>query len=112
MEALLDDPSEDLSPKIRSALQDNREIGLLSKQLVTIDVETPIGVTIDELEYAGPDRPFGAKLFAKLGFQSLVEEMKERTEVADVSSDYHIVRTLEELDDLIKRMSAAPLYAV
>ncbi|NRA95429.1 MAG: DNA polymerase I [Planctomycetes bacterium] len=112
MDALLENPGEDISPKIRDALRENREIGLLSKQLVTIDVEVPIDTTLDDLEYAGPDRKFGQELFAKLGFRPLVEEMKERTEIADVSSDYHIVRTIGELDALIERMSAAPLYAV
>ena len=112
MEALLDSPGEDISPSIKKALSENREMGLLSKRLVTIDIDAPIDVELDALEYQGPDKPVASELFSRLGFRALAEEMVERTEIKDVSAHYTMITTEAELDTLIKRMEAADLYAV
>jgi len=112
MESLLDSPGESLSPKLKESLVSGREVGLLSKQLVTIDVDVPVDTELADLLHEGPDKPEAFQLFTDLGFRTFAAEMKERTEAADVASAYKIVRTEEELDSLIKRMSEADLYAV
>ncbi|HUF17823.1 MAG TPA: hypothetical protein VMS12_07255, partial [Thermoanaerobaculia bacterium] len=43
----------------------------LSKRLATVAHDAPLRVTLDELEYGGPDETCAAAMFEKLGFKTL-----------------------------------------
>jgi DNA polymerase-1 len=47
----------------------------LSKRLATVSTEAPIEVTADALRYRGPDDAALKKLFARLGFQTLLQRI-------------------------------------
>ncbi len=103
----------------RKKLQENEAMALLSKELVTIDTDSPIDVDFDDLTLDEPDVHGLIRAFEHLGFTSLIkrydedgairaempeEVIDDENRIDDISSDeheYHTIDTLEELDQLL-----------
>lgn len=81
--------------KMKEKLIENEEQAKMSKQLATINTNAPIEITLDDLEYPGPDEEAVLEVWKELQFKSLIEksdfEAKEK-ETAEI--DYQIVREL------------------
>ena len=104
---------------IKNKLKENTEKALLSKHLVTIDLNVPIKADIHALKAAPRHTEKLRKLFTELEFRSLLRKLSspsvpvideavsfepEKLELSDISSDkhkYHLVNTPKELDALI-----------
>lgn len=90
LEAVYESLEEVSGKKLKENLVTYKEDALLSQQLVTIDVEAPIEVTLEDAHYDGYDAQKLLTTFKDLGFQSLVsridgvteEEAQPLTEVA------------------------------
>ncbi|MER1987021.1 MAG: DNA polymerase I [Solibacillus sp.] len=73
--------------KMKEKLIENEELAHLSKKLATILVEAPIDITLDELNYTGPNEEELLAVWQELGFKSLIEksdfaeEVKEQAEI-------------------------------
>ena len=61
--------------KLKENLKNHKDDAFMSKELVTINVESPIEVKLNELTYQGYDEAKVYKLFKSLGFQSLLNRM-------------------------------------
>lgn len=61
--------------KLKENLETYKEDALLSQQLVTIDVETPVEVNVTDTVYDGYDTQALIAMFKDLGFQSLVQRI-------------------------------------
>lgn len=61
--------------KLKENLETYKEDALLSQQLVTIDVETPVEVNVTDTVYEGYDTQALIAMFKDLGFQSLVQRI-------------------------------------
>jgi len=48
----------------------------LSKRLATVSTEAPIETTVDALRYRGPNDEALQKLFARLGFETLLQRIR------------------------------------
>src|SRR5205085_7206313 len=59
----------------RESLQNNRDVVLLSKQLVTIDTHVPIEFDVDAMRAGEPDVETLRRLFSELEFTSLLKEL-------------------------------------
>ncbi|MGN7479083.1 DNA polymerase I [Solibacillus silvestris] len=73
--------------KMKEKLVDNEEMAHLSKKLATIQTETPLTITLDELAYAGPNEEALLEVWKELGFKSLIEKSDfeaEETEQAEL----------------------------
>lgn len=68
-------------PSRREKLKGDADKARLSKQLVTIREDVPVGVRLDELEYRGPNRDALLKLFNVLEFRRLINDPFVRGEV-------------------------------
>lgn len=66
----IDDPS--IKAGVREKLLRDREMAFLSKKLVTIDKDAPIGMALDELAFNGPDRAGLYRKFTELELGSLI----------------------------------------
>ena len=112
LDKALDSVDEVKKPSIRKALTEHRELALLSRKLVTIDLEVDIGVTVDEITPAQPDVEVLRELFKELEFGSLVAALPQSGAAENLERNYELVRTAAELDALLTEIREAGLVAV
>ncbi|MBU0984970.1 MAG: DNA polymerase I [candidate division Zixibacteria bacterium] len=96
---------------VRTKVSENIEMARLSRELVTIDVDVPIDIDIEELKRREPDNERLRELFLEMEFTNLLKLVSpEGGEVADgvtgdagaqTKSFYHTVTTIAELKKLI-----------
>ena len=78
LETLLDRAEEIKQPKRRQTLIEKREQIELSKKLVTLDCNTPLDFTLDDLEVKDPDPDVLLSFLAKMEFRSLTKRIADR----------------------------------
>jgi len=71
LENLFDHLDEIPQKGLRQKLSDGRDEAYLSRKLVTIDIDAPVNVSIEELIARPPDVPELKRLFAELEFRAL-----------------------------------------
>ncbi len=69
-----EDPA--LTPSLRRKLTEGEASGRLSRTLVTIDTNTPIGVTLADIAYRGADNDKLFSLFTRYEFTALIRQFK------------------------------------
>ena len=80
--AALDGAASIKRKSYRESLQNNRAQIELSKQLVTIDVNVPVGCSLNDMKLIAPDQDGLDKIYRKLEFASLLKK-EELTAVED-----------------------------
>lgn len=110
----------------RKKLEENQPMALLSKELVTIDTDSPIVVDFDDFALVEPDVHGLIRAFEHLGFTSLIKrydedgkiraEMPEEvgdaaTRTGDITTESHEYRTVDTLDEL-DQLIAGPLAGI
>ncbi|WP_283177082.1 DNA polymerase I [Gemmobacter sp. 24YEA27] len=81
LEELLDRASEIKQPKRRETLIDNRAQILTSKQLVSLDADVPLEVTLDQLEVLKPDAEKLLAFLTHMEFRGLSRRVAEKLKV-------------------------------
>jgi DNA polymerase-1 len=76
IENLYDNLNSLEKPAVVKKLNGNKDVAMLSKKLVTIDLNVPLDVTYDKLEYKTPDFKKLDNFFESLGFNSLREKWR------------------------------------
>ncbi|MFC4556655.1 DNA polymerase I [Virgibacillus kekensis] len=96
--------------KLKEKLENHKDEAFMSKDLVTINRESPIEVTIDEISYEGYQPAKVSSIFKDLGFQSLLtrvsgDEQGEEAVPAELSDiEYSIVE--DPADDIFTDVTA------
>ncbi|MFT4960669.1 MAG: DNA polymerase-1, partial [Paracoccaceae bacterium] len=75
LDTLLERASEIKQPKRRQTLLDNVDQILLSRQLVTLDANTPITFTLDDLEVRDPEPEALLSFLAEMEFRTLTKRI-------------------------------------
>ncbi|MFD1038095.1 DNA polymerase I [Virgibacillus byunsanensis] len=65
--------------KLKENLITNKDDAFMSKELVTINCDSPITITIDDLMYEGYEQNKVSTIFKDLGFQSLLTKLEGET---------------------------------
>jgi DNA polymerase I len=110
MESLYENLDKLAKPKQRDNLARFRDQAFLSKTLVTIDTGAPVVFNPDTLLARPPDAETLVNLFKKLEFRQLQQEFQTETAQKDVA--YAAVTTAEALDDLVRVLDAAKVFAL
>ncbi|WP_409297280.1 DNA polymerase I [Peribacillus sp. SCS-26] len=76
VEKVLESVSEISGKKLQEKIEANKDLAVLSKELATITREAPVGITLEEIKYAGPAEKKVISLYKELGFNSLLEKME------------------------------------
>ena len=71
---------DSLKGKLKDKIKNHQEIGKLSKNLVTIDVNAPINISIDELKYQEYNKKKLIELFKELEFKNLIKKIENEQE--------------------------------
>lgn len=85
--------------KLKENLTLNEDQAFMSKKLATIEVEAPVTITIDDLQYKGPDEETVKSLYEELKFKTLLEKMSSADEV-DVPVEKIDVRIEQDTESL------------
>ncbi len=109
LESLLERAGEIKQPKRRESLINNAELARTSKQLVTLCETAPLPLDIDQLGLREPDT-IQMKDFLRIqGFASLSSRLDKLFQTAAVDADsdnYETIRTMAQLESLIKSCNA------
>ncbi len=112
---------------VRTKLESNRDLALLSRQLVTIDTQVPLSINFHSLKAEKRDTAKLMELFGALEFRSLISKLKiddgdtnsvqsgvvmgdPIASLTDISSDVHsysLITDESEFDVLCSRLETA-----
>ena len=110
VEKLLDRAEEVEKRTYRESLQNNREVILLSKQLVTIDRNVPIELDVKAMQAGEPDVEALRALFTELEFTSLLKELLPVVEVS--AANYSTAKSAAEVEAVLRALPAGAPLAV
>lgn len=99
----------------REALKQHAEDARLSKELVTIRTDLPIGLNLEELKTAEPNRERLRDLFLELEFNSLVREFAPEGEPAAAVArrpGYELVSAPERVAELVEEARRRGRFAL
>lgn len=100
LEGVLDSIDDVSGKKMKERLTENREQAKMSKQLAVIEKNTPVDVSIDDLNYSDQISEKAIDLFKELGFHSLLErigaEEPDQEEAEMTELDFEVVDHIKE----------------
>ncbi len=133
LETLLERAEEIKQPKRRETLINHADQIRLSKQLVTLDANTPLGFTLDDLEVRDPDPEVLLGFLKEMEFRTLTRRIADKLGVdapviedtaQSVSTDetaapvpfdtntYETVRSMSALDQWIRQINERGYVAI
>lgn len=114
IDALLQHVDEVKQPKLRQRLTEHAESARFSRQQATIDVQTPITVTLDDLRMDGPDISALRALYEELEFKTDLLALRDAGDDPPprVHKHYKTIFSLDDLDAYIAALQHAEGFAV
>ena len=107
VEAALDRAAEVERKTYRESLQNNRDMVLLSKQLVTIDCNVAVDFDPEKMVSQGPDPEAARALFTELEFNTLTKEfISESVELGE--TDYREATSAADVEAVLAEVHSAP----
>ncbi|MEX1024749.1 MAG: DNA polymerase I [Planctomycetota bacterium] len=105
---------DEVKGKQQEKIEHDREMLLLSRELITIDTAVPLDPGYEALGPAEPDPAALHKLFTELEFQSLADQASSgsKGERNGVDLDYVTVRDEAGLDALVAELSEAGKFSI
>ncbi len=100
---------DEIKGKKGQNLRENREMAFLSKKLVSIDTNVPLGLDPEDCKLDDPDAAKMIPIFKRLNFQSLLKEFVE-TDQEEV--DYRVVQDPAALARLVEELVSAGSFAL
>jgi len=110
VEQALDHAAEVEKKSYRESLLHNRDVIMLSKQLVTIDRNVPIEFEVDAMRAGEPDTESLRQLFTELEFTSLLKELLPSVQVGEVH--YSEARSAADVEKVLKSAHDGSALAV
>ena len=105
VEALYEQIEAMKKSKMKEKLVENEESAKLSKKLATIFTEAPIDITLEDLNYPGPNEEELLNVWQELSFKSLIEKSEFQVEEKVTAElDFEIVQEVTE--DMLKETMA------
>ncbi len=119
LESVLDHAGEVSGKKRKENLIEFRDQAFLSRDLVKLDTQVPITPDLNAARVGGVDHERLAELFQNFGFRSLGQraaELDGHSSGAAVkqnrTADYHLVDTIDALDELVDKLAEQELISV
>ncbi len=101
---------DQVAGKLREKLAENRDSAFLSRDLARLKNDADLGVDIEDLKPGQPDPEELRALYQEMEFIRFLDDLgPSRTMSRD---DYHLVRTSEELEALLREMAGAERLSV
>ena len=110
VEQALDRAAEVEKKTYRESLQNNREVVLLSKKLVTIDRDVPIQLDVNSMNAGEPDVEALRALFTELEFTSLLKDVLPVVEVTE--ANYSEAKSVLDVEAVLKLIPSKGFLAI
>ncbi|RMF58275.1 MAG: DNA polymerase I [Calditrichaeota bacterium] len=115
LEAIYENLDKVTKASVQESLRNNRNLAELSRELVTIDVNVPVDVNLDDLRVKKYDRDKIISLFQEFGFKSLLQRLEEEgvtkaTDYDEKKQKYTLINTPESLQELAKHLSKVDFF--
>ncbi len=110
VEGALDHAEEVEKKTYRESLLNNRDVVMLSKQLVTIDRNVPIELDVNSMVAGEPDIEALRKLFTELEFTSLLKELLPEAKIGEVQ--YSHATTAADIRAVLQAIPAEGSLAI
>ena len=110
VEQALDRAAEVEKKTYRESLQNNRDVVLVSKKLVTIDRAVPIELDVDSMKAGEPEVETLRALFTELEFTSLLKDLLPVVEVSE--AHYSQARSAADIEAVLKAVPERGFLAV
>jgi DNA polymerase I len=101
VEAALEHAAEVEKKTYRESLLNNRDVILLSKELVTIDKNVPVHLDVEAMRAQQPDYEASRVLFNELEFTTLLKDLVRESDAGE--STYQPLTSEKQLQDLLKK---------
>jgi DNA polymerase I len=106
--------------KLRTLLKSNRELVLQNRKLAAIVTDVPVPFELEACAVTAYDRNKVVDIFRDLGFSNMLSRLPDEIGVepttspsqVSVKEDYHIISTLEALDELALRLSYSGTFSL
>ena len=112
VEAALDHAAEVPNKRYREALQNSREMVMLSKKLAAIDTASPIELDLPSLAPSPPDRAALREIYTEFGFGSLLREIEPPPAPAPAATPAQSVTSAKAFDEFVSRAAKKQPVAV
>ena len=96
--------------KLKENLTQHQDSAMLSRELARLKTDAPVGLSTEELAVSPPDLDTLKALYQDLEFTRFTTELEPTQSLG--YDDYHLVRTLEELDRMIGELEGASCLSV
>ncbi|MCI0513537.1 DNA polymerase I [candidate division KSB1 bacterium] len=96
--------------KIRESIEQNRDLILLSRNLVQIDTQTPIAIALETFKYQPGDQTRLLALFKDLEFHTLIDHLKLQTEAIKFTPK--ILETLTQVEELVQELTRVGHFTI
>jgi DNA polymerase-1 len=96
--------------KQRENLENFKDQAFLSRELVTINTDSPITQDLADFKFTAPDKKKLAELYKTLEFMQLQQSVPEQADLR--KKDYQAIMDMEALSKLIARLEKAAIFAL
>lgn len=110
VEEAMDRASEVEKKTYRESLLNNRDVILMSKQLVTIDCDVPVEFDVSAMKMGQPDVESLRSLFTELEFTSLLKELLPVVELSE--THYTAAQSAADIERVLRSLPASGVLAL
>ncbi|MFH0788710.1 MAG: 5'-3' exonuclease H3TH domain-containing protein [Pseudomonadota bacterium] len=113
LEKVLDESTAVTPPKLKEKLRQYKDQARLSRELVTLNTQVPLGLSSTDLEIQPRDEPRLKELFQELGFKKFVEALGGGEKADQASSrDFRGITEWEDLVGWVAEIKKAGLVSL
>ncbi|ALB01246.1 DNA polymerase I [Francisella persica ATCC VR-331] len=110
---------QQIKGKVGENLRNNIDLLKLSYQLATIKCDLELDLTIEDLKCKAADKAYLTEAYTRYEFKSLLKDLDNsdtkivlsQVQAADITTEYIIVTTQHQLDDLIAELDESSSFA-
>ena len=101
--------TEHIKGKLKEKIEENKDLGILSKKLATIITDVPIKYKIEDLKLKTPNNKEISKIFNDLEFKRLSETfkkifIKDNIEIEQIDKNFDLFSNIEEISKSSKKI--------
>ena len=112
LDAILEHASEVSGKRAREALASDADNARLSRNLVTIRLELPIDLDLEAFQVSEVDRDALINIYSELEFNTLVDRVAGPERLPEVTIEFDIVESVEDLGPVVEALQAANVFAI
>ena len=104
LEGVLENVDEVKGKAVQTSLRENVDQAKLSQDLVTLELNAPVELDLEQLSRKSPDAEKLIEQLRDLEFNSLIARFQGEVEQPQEKRDYQTIKTRRQLDNLVQKL--------